>query len=152
MKIPLILIVDCDLSGSAECERARKSMGWCKCALGNLTRDHAISARLTFQMTSWSRCGFAMQIMAYHFYPNWLPEGRQTQENFSNRCQADIRGFSHRVFVTEAGQSGYIFAMHIICEEKRQTELNIADAFTATVRRRSLEKQQKLRAVRSFGQ
>ena len=41
--------------------------------------------------------------MAYHFYPNWVPDGQQTQSKYSNRCQGDIDGFSHRLFVTETG-------------------------------------------------
>ena len=41
--------------------------------------------------------------MAYHFYPNWQPDGQRTQENYSNRCQGDLKGYSHRTFVTEAG-------------------------------------------------
>ena len=29
--------------------------------------------------------------------------GQRTQENYSNRCQGDLKGYSHRTFVTEAG-------------------------------------------------
>jgi len=43
--------------------------------------------------------------LAYHFYPNWVPEGRRTQENFSNKVQDDLRGLSARVHVTEFGAS-----------------------------------------------
>ena len=38
-----------------------------------------------------------------HFYPNWVGDGQRTQENFSNRCQGDLKGYSHRTFVTETG-------------------------------------------------
>jgi hypothetical protein len=41
--------------------------------------------------------------MAYHFYPNWVGSGQQTQPNYSNRCQTDLGGVSDRVFVTEFG-------------------------------------------------
>jgi len=41
--------------------------------------------------------------LAYHFYPSWVSAGRRTQENYSNRIQADLAGLSQRVHVTEFG-------------------------------------------------
>jgi len=49
-----------------------------------------------------SRAGWEGDL-AYHFYPNWVPDGRRTQESYSNRIQADLEGVSHRVHVTEFG-------------------------------------------------
>ncbi|QDU84070.1 hypothetical protein Pla163_11720 [Planctomycetes bacterium Pla163] len=42
-------------------------------------------------------------LLGYHFYPMWLPEGRRTQSAFSNLVQAELRGLSSRVLVTEFG-------------------------------------------------
>lgn len=42
-------------------------------------------------------------LMAYHFYPMWLPAGQRTQERFSNLVQAGLKGLSTRVLLTEFG-------------------------------------------------
>ena len=42
-------------------------------------------------------------LLAYHFYPSWMHDGYKTQENFSNKIQADLKGLSHRVHITEFG-------------------------------------------------
>ena len=42
-------------------------------------------------------------LLAYHFYPSWMHDGYKTQENFSNKIQADLEGLSHRVHITEFG-------------------------------------------------
>ena len=34
--------------------------------------------------------------MAYHFYPNWVPRGRETQAAYAERALTDLRGLSHR--------------------------------------------------------
>lgn len=41
--------------------------------------------------------------LAFHIYPNWLPNGQRTQENFSNLVQARLAGVSHRTYITEFG-------------------------------------------------
>lgn len=43
--------------------------------------------------------------LGYHFYPNWLPAGPRTAEQYSNRIQGDLRGLSERVYITEFGAS-----------------------------------------------
>lgn len=42
-------------------------------------------------------------LLAYHFYPSWLPDGQRTQENFSNLISQALSGLSTRVHVTEFG-------------------------------------------------
>jgi len=41
--------------------------------------------------------------LAYHVYVFWLPEGKRTQKDFSERIQQDLAGLSSRVFITEFG-------------------------------------------------
>jgi len=41
--------------------------------------------------------------LGYHIYPNWLPDGQRTQEQYSNLVQHQLSGLSSRVFITEFG-------------------------------------------------
>jgi hypothetical protein len=41
--------------------------------------------------------------MAYHFYPNWVPSGQETDSGYAARVQYDLGGLSERVYVTEFG-------------------------------------------------
>jgi len=41
--------------------------------------------------------------LAYHVYVFWLPEGKRTEKDFSERIQQDLAGLSSRVFITEFG-------------------------------------------------
>jgi len=41
--------------------------------------------------------------LGYHFYPTWQAEGRRTQEGYSTKAQADLKGLSQRTHVTEFG-------------------------------------------------
>lgn len=42
-------------------------------------------------------------LLAWHLYPNWLPQGQWTQENYSNMIQKHLNGLTGRVFITEFG-------------------------------------------------
>ena len=41
--------------------------------------------------------------LAFHVYPNWLEDGKRTQENFLNLVLSRLEGISHRTFITEFG-------------------------------------------------
>ena len=41
--------------------------------------------------------------MAYHFYPNWVPSGQQSDSGYAARVNFDLNGLSNRVYVTEFG-------------------------------------------------
>lgn len=43
--------------------------------------------------------------LAYHLYPNWLPDGARTQERFSNLVQGKLQHISSRTLITEFGAS-----------------------------------------------
>ena len=42
-------------------------------------------------------------LMAYHFYPNWVPPGQQSEGGYADRVKSDLAGLGDRVFVTEFG-------------------------------------------------
>jgi len=42
-------------------------------------------------------------LLAYHFYPMWLPSGQRSEHNFSEFFQAELSGLASRTFVTEFG-------------------------------------------------
>lgn len=41
--------------------------------------------------------------LAYHFYPNWVPDGQRTQENYRDKILSDVGEFGSRVHITEFG-------------------------------------------------
>ncbi|SMP46307.1 hypothetical protein SAMN06265222_102102 [Neorhodopirellula lusitana] len=41
--------------------------------------------------------------LAYHFYPNWLPDGQRTTENYSQVIQRALEGVENKIVVTEFG-------------------------------------------------
>ncbi|CAJ1389537.1 unnamed protein product [Effrenium voratum] len=43
--------------------------------------------------------------LGYHFYPNWLPEGQRSVEDYSRKVQTDLADIAHRVYITEFGAS-----------------------------------------------
>merc|ERR1719174_2298517 len=41
--------------------------------------------------------------LAYHFYPNWVPVGHETDDQYAARVVSDLQGLADRVFITEFG-------------------------------------------------
>ena len=42
-------------------------------------------------------------LLAYHFYPNWVPVGHETDDEYAARVMYDLEGIANRVFITEFG-------------------------------------------------
>ncbi|CAE7265442.1 unnamed protein product [Symbiodinium natans] len=41
--------------------------------------------------------------LAYHFYPNWLPEGQRTEQDYARKVSQDLAGIQDRTLITEFG-------------------------------------------------
>ncbi len=69
-----------------------------------LPKDRCILDGLRYaeDIRSVARAGWT-GTLAYHFYPNWLPQGQQTAENYSRVIQDSLADVDNKIVITEFG-------------------------------------------------